>query len=124
MIEFVNIGACKGAGLPAPFSFILSQIMQPTVLIIEDDLKIADLLQLYLEKENFRVIQAHEGPEGLDLALKVKPSVLILDRMLPGMEGLDVLKQLRLSTELPVLILSAKSDELEKILGLELGADD
>jgi len=98
--------------------------MQKTILIIEDDLNIADLIQLYLEKENFRCIQVHDGEEGLHLALKIKPDLIVLDRMLPNLEGLELLKRLRVQMEIPVLILSAKSDEVEKIVGLELGADD
>jgi DNA-binding response OmpR family regulator len=98
--------------------------MPKTILIIEDDLKIAELMQLYLEKEDFRVIYAATGTEGLELALKIQPDLLILDRMLPGLEGLEVLRQLRSKFTTPVLIVSAKSDEVEKIVGLEVGADD
>ncbi len=98
--------------------------MNPLVLVIEDDQKIADLVRLYLEKENYRVLTCSDGQEGLELALKTKPSLLILDRMLPGLEGLDVLRQLRVKISIPVIILSAKSDEIEKVVGLELGADD
>ncbi len=98
--------------------------MPKTILIIEDDLKIAELMQLYLEKEDFRVIHADTGTEGLELALKIQPDLLILDRMLPGLEGLEVLRQLRSKFTTPVLIVSAKSDEVEKIVGLEVGADD
>ncbi len=98
--------------------------MQKTILIVEDDPKIADLIELYLQKEDYRTVQAHTGPEGLDLALQVKPALVILDRMLPEMEGLEVLKKIRAQLEMPVLILSAKSDEVEKIIGLEVGADD
>lgn len=98
--------------------------MQKTILIIEDDKKIADLIELYLQKEEFRTIQVNDGAEGLELALKIKPDLIVLDRMLPNLEGLEVLKKLRTQMETPVLILSAKSDEIEKIIGLEIGADD
>ncbi|MFA5855044.1 MAG: response regulator transcription factor [Candidatus Gracilibacteria bacterium] len=98
--------------------------MQKTILIIEDDAKIADLIGLYLEKEGFHTVHSANGLEGLEIALKIKPILIVLDRMLPQMEGLEVLKQLRMKEKLPVLILSAKSDEIEKIIGLELGADD
>lgn len=115
----------EGAGSPAPFTFIIKMQMQgKTILIIEDDSKIADLIELYLQKEEFRVLKVESGKEGLELAMQVKPALVILDRMLPEMEGLEVLKKLRNAHDTPVLILSAKSDEIEKILGLELGADD
>jgi two-component system, OmpR family, alkaline phosphatase synthesis response regulator PhoP len=98
--------------------------MHQTILIIEDDQKIADLIQLYLNKEDFRTIQANNGREGLEHALQVKPDLIILDRMLPEMEGLEVLKKVRAEQNVPVLIVSAKSDEIERIIGLEVGADD
>lgn len=98
--------------------------MNGPILIIEDDAKIADLVRLYLEKEGYRVLTSDNGREGLELALKVKPSLLILDRMLPELEGLEILKRLRAQASLPVIVLSAKSDEFERVLGLELGADD
>ncbi len=98
--------------------------MQKTILIIEDDKKIADLIELYLQREEFRTVQINDGAEGLELALKIKPDLIVLDRMLPNLEGLELLKKLRTQLETPVLILSAKSDEIEKIIGLEIGADD
>ena len=98
--------------------------MNSLILVIEDDEKIADLVRLYLEKEGYRVLMATDGQEGLELALKTRPELLILDRMLPSLEGLEILKQLRAQVSLPVIVLSAKSDEFEKVLGLELGADD
>jgi DNA-binding response OmpR family regulator len=98
--------------------------MTRTILIIEDDIKIAELMQLYLEKEGFRTIHSPTGTDGLALALKIHPDLVILDRMLPEMEGLEVLRQLRTKYSTPVLIVSAKSDEIEKVIGLEVGADD
>ncbi len=95
-----------------------------TILIIEDDAKIAELMQLYLNKEDFRTVHSATGSEGLELALKIHPDLVILDRMLPEMEGLEVLRQLRTKYSTPVLIVSAKSDEIEKVVGLEVGADD
>jgi two-component system alkaline phosphatase synthesis response regulator PhoP len=98
--------------------------MHKTILIIEDDEKIADLIQLYLQKEEYRTVQAQDGVTGLELALRIKPDLIVLDRMLPEMEGLEVLKKVRVHLDVPVLILSAKADEIEKIIGLEVGADD
>ncbi|MFA5792291.1 MAG: response regulator transcription factor [Candidatus Gracilibacteria bacterium] len=98
--------------------------MQKTILIIEDDKKISELIELYLQKEEFRTVCIDDGKEGLKIALQIKPTLIILDRMLPSMEGLEILKSLRITSQIPVLILSAKSDEIERIIGLELGADD
>ncbi|MFT7183759.1 MAG: two-component system alkaline phosphatase synthesis response regulator PhoP [Oceanicoccus sp.] len=95
-----------------------------TVLIIEDDQKITELLKLYCEQEGYRAITSETGPDGLQLAQEANPDVILLDRMLPGMEGLDILRELRKTHQTPVLILSAKSDEIERVVGLELGADD
>lgn len=98
--------------------------MIKTILIIEDDAKIADVIRIYLEKEGYRSVIATDGDSGLELALQLKPDLIILDRMLPGMEGLDVLRNVRKEQNIPILILSAKADEMEKIIGLEVGADD
>lgn len=98
--------------------------MIKTILIIEDDAKIADVIRIYLEKEGYRSVIANDGDSGLELALQLKPDLIILDRMLPGMEGLDVLRNVRKEHNIPILILSAKADEMEKIIGLEVGADD
>jgi DNA-binding response OmpR family regulator len=95
-----------------------------TILIIEDDPKIADLLRLYCEQEGYRVLHSDCGKTGLELAQQSNPDVILLDRMLPEMEGLDILRELRSTHQTPVLILSAKSDEIERVVGLELGADD
>ena len=98
--------------------------MGPLIQIIEDDLKIAELIRLYLEKEGYRVLISTDGKDGLKQAQRAQPVLIILDRMLPGLEGLEVLKELRQHSMIPVIFLSAKSDEIEKIIGLELGADD
>lgn len=98
--------------------------MHKTILIIEDDKKISELLRIYCQKDGFRTVQAFDGTDGLEKALQIKPDLIILDRMLPSLEGLEILKKVRQEYEIPFLILSAKSDEIEKIIGLELGADD
>ncbi len=95
-----------------------------SILIIEDDIHIAELITLYLQNEGYRIVHLSSGLEGLNVARKAPFDLVILDRMLPEMEGLEVLKELRKTKAIPVLILSAKSDEIEKIIGLELGADD
>jgi DNA-binding response OmpR family regulator len=95
-----------------------------TILIIEDDKHIADLVKLYCEKEGFRSIVAYDGEAGLELAKKSNPSCVILDLMLPKKDGMEVLKEVRSIADTPVIILTAKEEEIEKILGLEIGADD
>ncbi|HXF48365.1 MAG TPA: response regulator transcription factor [Verrucomicrobiae bacterium] len=102
--------------------------MKPkSILVVEDDADIRQLLWRYLEKEKYKVILAKDGEEGLEAAEAQKPDVIILDLMLPRRDGLSVLKELRGKQELssiPVLILTAKGDEADRVVGLELGADD
>lgn len=95
-----------------------------SVLLIDDDTELTKLLEEYLEEEQFHLDSAHDGVSGLEKALNNQYSVVVLDVMLPGMSGLDVLKQLRQKSSVPVLMLTARGSELDRILGLELGADD
>ena len=98
--------------------------MQSTVLIAEDDKDIRELLKLYLESEGYRILEAENGRHALELAQKEQPDMAVLDVMMPEMNGLEVTRALRKSSEIPILILSAKSTDNDKILGLNLGADD
>jgi DNA-binding response OmpR family regulator len=95
-----------------------------SVLLIDDDAELSKLLEEYLQSEQLHLDSAHDGPSGLQKAISNQYSVVILDVMLPGMSGLDVLKQLRQKSTVPVLMLTARGSELDRILGLELGADD
>ena len=95
-----------------------------SVLLIDDDAELSKLLEEYLQSEQLHLDSAHDGPAGLQKALSNQYAVVILDVMLPGMSGLDVLKQLRQKSAVPVLMLTARGSELDRILGLELGADD
>jgi DNA-binding response OmpR family regulator len=95
-----------------------------TILIIEDDKSIAELERDYLEAEGFNVHLTHDGKEGLSLALQGGYSLIILDLMLPGIDGFTVCRQLRAETEVPVLMVSARRDDIDKIRGLGIGADD
>src|SRR6476469_5397002 len=95
-----------------------------SVLLIDDDTELSKLLEEYLQSEQFELQSAHDGPSGLERALANHYAAVILDVMLPGMSGLDVLKQLRQKSAVPVLMLTARGSELDRILGLELGADD
>ena len=94
------------------------------VLIIDDDKHISELLRLYFEKDGFNVTAGYTGDTVLPLVRAVNPDVIILDLMLPGMSGFDVIRELRRESDVPVLMLTARSDTLDKIVGLELGADD
>jgi len=95
------------------------------VLIIEDDLEISSLLQLHLRDHHMEVASATTGPSGLEMALNGKYDLVILDLMLPGLDGMEVCKRIRSqSNTLPIMMLTARSEEIDKVLGLELGADD
>ena len=98
--------------------------MSKTILIAEDDADIRAVLRLYLESEGFGVLEAPDGEKALALALERSPDAAILDVMMPGMDGFRLTRALRRTSDIPVLILSAKSQDSDKILGLNLGADD
>jgi DNA-binding response OmpR family regulator len=94
------------------------------VLVIDDDRKLCRLIHDYLEPMAYAVDSAHTGPEGLEKARSGDYQVVILDVMLPGMDGFEVLKQLRRQSDVPVLMLTARGEESDRIVGLEIGADD
>ncbi|HAF60114.1 MAG TPA: winged helix-turn-helix domain-containing protein [Bacillota bacterium] len=94
------------------------------VLIIEDEKSIADIIRFNLVKEGFEVDIAHDGKTGLDKALSAKPDLVLLDVMLPVMDGFHVCKKIRECSTVPIVMLTAKEEEVDKVLGLELGADD
>ncbi|GKU81541.1 response regulator transcription factor [Niallia sp. NCCP-28] len=99
--------------------------MKKKVLVVDDEQSILTLLQYNLQQAGFECLTAMDGEEGLNLAIQSNPDVILLDLMLPKMDGMEVCKQLRQQrNSTPILMLTAKDDELDKILGLELGADD
>ena len=98
--------------------------MNPVILIAEDDRDIRDLLRLYLEGEGYRVLEAENGAQALTLAREQTPDMAILDVMMPEMNGFELTRALRRYSDIPILILSARSQDNDKILGLNLGADD
>ena len=98
--------------------------MDTTVLIIEDETNIADLLKIYLKKEGYRVETAPDGGEGLKLFRSLKPDLVLLDLMMPVMDGWEVCKAIRAESQTPVIMLTAKSETDDKVAGLKLGADD
>ncbi len=98
--------------------------MREKILIIEDDTKISDLVKLYLEKDEFKVTTANDGKQGLEKIVKENPDLIILDLMLPEIDGLTIAKSVREKNNIPIIMLTAKDEETDKIVGLEIGADD
>jgi DNA-binding response OmpR family regulator len=99
-------------------------VAEQTVVIVEDDPSIADLVELYLRQAGYRVLQAPTGERGLELVQTHQPDLVVLDIGLPGIDGLEVCRRLRATTSVPVLFLTARDGEVDRIVGLELGADD
>jgi DNA-binding response OmpR family regulator len=98
--------------------------MNRTILVVDDDKKTVDLIRLYLEKERYRVLVAYDGQQALLLARQKYPSLIILDWMLPQVDGLDICRILRAESPIPIIMLTAKSAEEDMLLGLDQGADD
>jgi len=98
--------------------------LRPRVLVIDDDRKLCRLIRDYLEPLGFDITTVHTGPEGLTSATSEPWQAVILDVMLPGMDGFDVLKGIRRQNDVPVLMLTALGEEADRIVGLEIGADD
>ena len=92
--------------------------------MVEDEKAIADILIFNLQREGYQTLEANDGPEGLRLALEKAPDLILLDVMLPGMDGFEVCKRVRETSQVPILMLTAREEEADKIAGLELGADD
>lgn len=98
--------------------------MAHKILVVEDELPIADILKFNLEREGYQVVNAYDGEEALQKAFSEKPDLILLDVMIPKKDGFQVLKEIRDRSQLPVLMVTAKEEEVDKVLGLELGADD
>src|SRR5665811_534600 len=96
----------------------------PRVLIVEDESTLAASVRFHLEREGFRVDVALDGPQGLELFRKHQPDAVLLDLMLPGMSGMDVCRQIRMTSNVPVIMVTAKDAEADVVAGLEVGADD
>lgn len=95
-----------------------------TILIADDDSNICELLRLYLEKDGFKTVIANNGREALDFADKFSPDLIVLDIMMPQLDGWQVCREIRKKSNTPIIMLTAKGETFDKILGLELGADD
>ena len=98
--------------------------MKNRILVIDDDIELCELLTDYLSREGFDVKTANHGEQGADQALAEDYALVVLDVMLPGMNGFDVLRKIRATSKLPVIMLTARGDDVDRIVGLELGADD
>jgi two-component system, OmpR family, response regulator len=101
-----------------------TRAMKTKVLLVDDDVELAGMLQIYLEREGFEVKAVHDGELGIAEALHGHHDIAVLDVMMPGKTGIDVLVQIRAHGAMPVLMLTAKGDDADRIVGLELGADD
>ena len=98
--------------------------MASTVLILEDDPHTVEVVQLYLRRDGHHVLSATDGIAGLSLAREAQPDLIILDLMLPGMDGLEICRILRQESDVPIVMLTARADEEDRLAGLDLGADD
>lgn len=98
--------------------------MAETILVVDDEMRIIDLARMYLEQDGYRVIYATDGIKARPMILDKAPSLVVLDLMLPGMDGLEVCRKVRAVSDVPIIMLTARNDDIDKIVGLELGADD
>ena len=94
------------------------------ILVVDDDVKIVELVKLYLKRDGYQVITAYDGNEALRLAREAHPDLIVLDIMLPGIDGLEICRALRSESSVPIILLTAKTTEQDRIYGLDLGADD
>ncbi len=98
--------------------------MTGTILVVDDEKNIVQLARLYLNNEGFRVEAAYDGGQALEKARTLRPDLIVLDIMMPELDGLSVCKELRKTSNVPIIILTARGDDVDRIVGLELGADD
>ncbi len=98
--------------------------MERCILVVDDEQSIVDILSFNLKREGYKVIEAYDGEEGYIKAISEKPDLILLDVMLPKMDGFDVCKKIREISAVPIIMLTARDEEIDKVLGLELGADD
>jgi two-component system, OmpR family, alkaline phosphatase synthesis response regulator PhoP len=98
--------------------------MTDTILLVDDEQHIINLAQMYLEQDGFQVTSANDGAVALQRILNEKPSLVVLDLMLPGLDGWEVCRRVRAQSDVPIIMLTARGDDIDKIVGLELGADD
>lgn len=97
---------------------------QGKILVVDDEKKIVSLVRSYLEREGYRVKEAYDGRQALDAFEREKPDLIILDLMLPEIDGLEVCRQIRRASDIPIIMLTARDEDADKLIGLEIGADD
>lgn len=95
-----------------------------TILVVDDEVNIVQLVRMYLEREGYQVVEAGDGEQALERVAGEKPALMVLDIMLPKIDGFDVCREVRMNSDLPIIMLTARDDDIDKIVGLELGADD
>lgn len=98
--------------------------MTETILLVDDEQRIIDLAKMYIEQENYTVISSNDGRDALERILTENPALVVLDLMLPGMDGLEICRRVRRQSDVPIIMLTARDEDIDKIVGLELGADD
>ena len=98
--------------------------MSKRALIVEDDINIAELLKIYLQKDGFEIENAYDGRKAVELAESFRPDIILLDIMLPIMDGWQVCREVRKTSQVPIIMLTAKGESMDKVSGLEMGADD
>jgi len=98
--------------------------MNRTILVVDDDKKIVELVSLYLKRDGYSVLAAYDGQEALDVARRKQPDLIVLDLLLPELDGTDVCRLLRAESRVPIIMLTARSTDADKLLGLDIGADD
>src|SRR5512138_1962033 len=98
--------------------------MSKTIMVVDDEKRLVSLVQSYLTQEGYRVVAAHNGKEALAVARREKPDLIILDVMMPEMDGYEFMRKHRAESNTPIILLTARVDDEEKVIGLEIGADD
>jgi len=98
--------------------------LEKRILVVEDEKTICDILVFNLQREGYKTLEASDGRAGLELALKESPDLILLDVMLPGIDGFTICREVRKVSEVPIIMLTAREEETDKVLGLDLGADD
>ena len=94
------------------------------ILVVDDDIRVHETLGVVFHREEYQMISAYDGEEALEIMQRSRPDIMVLDIMMPKKDGLEVLREIRKESKIPVIMLSAKSDEFDRLLGLEMGADD
>ena len=99
-------------------------MLDTKILVVDDDENIADLIELYFEKEGYKVYKVHNGRDAIKVFKEKDPEIIVLDIMMPEIDGYEVLREIRKTSQVPIIMLSAKGETFDRVLGLELGADD